>query len=118
MPQKVVDLGTPCRPSAGAPKPSNVITRIVGTPRKKAAYTTASARNGKDAGPGRLLTTATPSASTRISASEMQKISTFRRNADAIPGNVLVNSCPSKNWVLIASQPGALTIAKPRPVKT
>ena len=35
MPQNVVESGTPASPSAGTPKPSTVITRIVGTPRKK-----------------------------------------------------------------------------------
>ena len=37
MPQKVVEVGTPSSPSAGAPNPSRAMTRIVGTPRKKSA---------------------------------------------------------------------------------
>jgi hypothetical protein len=53
-----------------------------------------------------------------MKTSEMQKIFTFSRKAEAISGNVLVNSWRSKNWLRIWSQPGALTIAKPRPVKT
>jgi hypothetical protein len=48
----------------------------------------------------------------------MQKIFTFRRKALAISGNVLANSWPSKNWRWISGQPGALTTAKPSPVKT
>jgi hypothetical protein len=87
IPQNVVDVGMPSIASAGAPKPSRAITRIVGTPRKKSAYAIASARIGKKTGPGRLRRTARASAVTRMIASAMQKIFTFSRKARAMPGN-------------------------------
>jgi hypothetical protein len=62
------------------------MTRSVGTPRKKSAYTIASARIGKKTGPGRLRRTARPSAKTRIRASAMQKILMLSRNAREISG--------------------------------
>src|SRR5919204_5425110 len=78
----------------------------------------ASTRIGKKTGPGRLRRTARPSAIGRISASAMQKIFTLSRKAEAMPGKVLANSWPSKKACWISGHPGALTIAKPSPVKT
>jgi hypothetical protein len=63
-------------------------------------------RKGTKTGPGRLRTTATPSAITRMSVSAMQKILTLSRKAEAIPGKVLANSCRSKNASRISGQPG------------
>jgi len=63
------------------------MTRIVGTPRKKSAYTIASARIGKKTGPGRPRRMARPSAVTRMIASAIRKILTLIRNASAISGN-------------------------------
>src|SRR5947208_3391562 len=61
--------------------------------------------------------TARSSASGRMNSSAMQKIFTFSQKADRISGNVLFASLQSKNCCWISGQPGALTIAKPRPVK-
>jgi len=58
----------------------------VGTPRKKSAYTIASARTGKKTGPGRLRSTASPRAVTRMIVSAIRNIRTLRRNASAISG--------------------------------
>ena len=80
-------MGTPESCSAGAPKPSIAITRIVGTPRKKSAYMIARARSGKKTGPGMLRSTASRSANGRIKHSAITKILQLRRKALAISGN-------------------------------
>src|SRR5262249_5265284 len=117
MPQNVVDVGTPFSPSAGAPKPRIAITRIVGTPRQKSAYAIASARSGKNTGPGRLRITASTSANARISTSAMQKIFTLSRNARAISGIDLQNSSQLKNVVRTSGQPGACVTTTTRTTK-
>src|SRR5438552_8774874 len=78
----------------------------------------ASARIGKNTGPGRLLSTAMISASGRISASAIAKILTFSRKADAMSGKSVANRCPLKNFSCTCGQPGAFAIANARPTKT
>src|SRR6266540_2690065 len=72
---------------------------------------TASARSGKNTGPGSPRSTAMSRATTRISTSAMQKILMFTRNACAISGNDSRKIWPLKNWRLTSGQPGELTIA-------
>ena len=91
IPQNVVESGTPFSCSAGAPKPSIAMTRIVGTPRKKSAYAIPRMRSGSAAGPGRLRITASRSAKTRMNASAIKKIFTLSRNARAMSGSESLN---------------------------
>src|SRR2546423_9626240 len=118
IPQNVVESGTCFSCSAGAPKPSIAITRIVGTPRKKSAYAMPSRRRGNAAGPGRLRTTASSSAKTRMNTSAMEKIFTFNRNAREISGSELLNCPQSKKVRRTSCQPGACVIASASSVKT
>src|SRR4029077_13510940 len=76
-----------------------------------------STRSGKNTGPGKLRTTASASASTRMNASEIKKIFTFSRNARAISGIDALNSCQLKNVRLTSGQPGACVIATASTVK-
>ena len=87
IPQNTTEVGTPEICSPGTPKPRMQMTRIVGTPRKKSAYTIARARSGKKTGPGRLRRTAIRSANGRMRHSAIRKILQLRRNALAISGN-------------------------------
>jgi hypothetical protein len=107
IPQNVVEVGIPSTASAGAPKPSSAITRMVGTPRKKSAYMIARTRSGKNTGPGRLRRTASASAVTRMIASAMQKIFTFSMNACEIAGYERRYASQSKNAALTSGQLGA-----------
>src|SRR6266699_466043 len=87
------------------------MSRIVGIPRKMSTYAIASARMGKNTGPGRERSTATKSASGRMIASAIAKILTFSRNAFAISGKSALNRCPLKKAWWTCGQPGAFTIA-------
>ena len=60
----------------------------------------ASARSGKNTGPGRLRSTARKSAKTRMNTSAMQKILMFSRNARAISGNVDLELVPVEELTL------------------
>src|SRR3954453_21338810 len=111
IPQNTSEVGTPEICSPGTPRPRIEITRIVGTPRKKSAYTIASARSGKNTGPGRLRSTAIRSANGRIRHSAIEKILQLRRNALAISGNDDLNSDQLKNVSRTVGQPGALVMA-------
>src|SRR4029078_7553204 len=113
IPQNTTELGTPDSCSAGAPKARTEMTRIVGTPRKKAAYTIASALSGKKTGPGRLRSTASRSANGRIRHSAIRKILQLRRKALAIPGNDDLNSAQLKNCLWTSGQPGELEMTTP-----
>src|SRR5437016_1501803 len=117
IPQNVVESGTQLSWSAGAPNPSSAMTRMVGTPRKKSAYAMPSARIGKKTGPGRLRTTASRSARTRMNASAIMKIFTFSRNAREISGIDDLNWFQLKNVRLTSGQPGACVIATASKVK-
>ena len=93
--QKISDSGSTPRWSAGMPDAEHAgSTRIVGTPRKTSAYTIASARIGKNTGPGRLRSTAIPSAATRMIASAIRKILTLILNASDDLGERLAVDLP------------------------
>ena len=80
-------------------------------PRKRSAYTIASARIGNRTGPGRLRRIAIASAATRITTSAMQKIFTFSRNAWTISPKESTKMCRLKNACRTAGQPAELTTA-------
>ncbi len=79
-------------------------------PRNRSMYPTASARIGKNTGPGRLRITARNIARTRMNTSAIRNSFTFTRNARAMLGNDSLNCSPLKNASLTSSQPGALMI--------
>src|SRR2546421_8637172 len=87
------------------------MTRIVGMPRKRSAYTIASARIGNSTGPGRPRRTAIPSAATRITTSAMQKTRTLSRKACAISPKESPKIFPSKKARRTAGHPDELTTA-------
>src|SRR3954469_3158518 len=88
------------------------MTRIVGIPRKRSVYATASSRKGNSTGPGSPRRTAIPSAKTRISASAIRKIRMFSRKARATSGNESTKSCRSKKAFRTSGHPAERTIAK------
>src|SRR5687768_3214207 len=71
---------------------------------------TASARSGKKTGPGRLRRMARPRATTRMTASAMRKILTFRRKASGMTESDSLKTSPSKNARFTSGQPGAFVI--------
>src|SRR6185503_11315332 len=78
----------------------------------------ASARMGKNTGPGRLRRTAMPSAKARITTSATKKILTSSQKADSTSGNQVRNSSPLRNFCLTSSQPEELTTSRPSAVNT
>src|SRR3970282_1014264 len=64
---------------------------------------------GKKTGPGRLRSTASARAKTRIKTSATRKIFTFVQNAERMSGNDFSNCSRSKNACLTSSQPGERT---------
>src|SRR3954452_6354051 len=91
---------------------------MVGTPRNRSVYAMAIARSGKNTGPGRLRSTAIPSASARMSTSATRKIFTSSQNADRTSGNQARTSSPLKNFCLTSSHPGERTTRIVISVKT
>src|ERR671915_302823 len=85
------------------------MTRIVGMPRNRSVYPTASARIGKNTGPWRLRRTAMKSPSTRMKTSAIRKACTLMRNFSAIWGNDSRKTCKSKNRWRISGHPGEFT---------
>ena len=69
----------------------------------------ASARIGKNTGPGKPRSTAITSANTRMKTSAIRKIFTLIQKAERMSGNDSSNSCRSKNACLTSSQPDELT---------
>src|SRR5687767_9890329 len=88
------------------------MTRIVGTPRKKSAYTTERARSGKKTGPGRPRRIAMPSAKTRISASAIRKILMLSRNALGMTSSDSSKTSRLKKASFTAGQPDAFVISR------
>src|SRR5947209_10808248 len=74
-------------------------------------------RSGKNTGPGRLRTTASPIANVRISTSATRNTLMFSTNACAIVLKYRRNSAGSKNACLTFSQPGAFTTTRISTVK-
>src|SRR3990170_1352346 len=85
------------------------MTRIVGMPRKRSAYTVANSRSGKNTGPGRPRRIARKRAKTRMKTSAIRKILTLTKKALAMSGNESAKTSRLRKDCLTSGQPGART---------